>query len=155
MPAVFRTRIMRDVEAEGEGNRDLVAGVSYVCRGPSRERGMSARRVPMTDDAVDDSDDPGPAGAGVERGRLDELRASARGWQGIQLAVLGFIGLCGVLQRGGRSIPRWIQILAGIAALVALGLALRGGISGRPRRVPATVDAAAMSRKTSRAPSDV
>jgi hypothetical protein len=57
------------------------------------------------------------------RGRLDELRASARGWQGIQIAVLGFIGLCGVLQQGNASTPRWIQILAGIAALVALALA--------------------------------
>ncbi len=58
-----------------------------------------------------------------DRGGLDELRSSARGWQGIQLAVLGFIGLCGVLQRGDAGIPHWIQILAGIAALVALGLA--------------------------------
>jgi type IV secretory pathway VirB2 component (pilin) len=79
----------------------------------------------MTDDAVEHPDpaDPAAAGAGGQRGGLDELRASARGWQGIQLAVLGFIGLCGVLQRGDSGIPHWIQVLAGIAALVALGLA--------------------------------
>ena len=59
----------------------------------------------------------------AERGRVDELRTSARGWQGIQLAVLGFIGLCGVLQQNDSSIPHWLQILAGLAALVALGVA--------------------------------
>jgi hypothetical protein len=34
----------------------------------------------------------------VGDGRLAELRTSARGWHGVQLAVLGFIGLCAVLQ---------------------------------------------------------
>ena len=35
--------------------------------------------------------------------RLTELRNSARGWHGVQLAVLGFIGLCGVLQSGAAD----------------------------------------------------
>jgi hypothetical protein len=30
--------------------------------------------------------------------RLQELSASARGWHTIQMAVLGFIGICGVLR---------------------------------------------------------
>lgn len=50
--------------------------------------------------------------------RLTELRTSARGWHGVQLAVLGFIGLCGVLQSGaGADNPRWLQVLAGLLAL--------------------------------------
>ena len=55
--------------------------------------------------------------------RLAELRTSARGWHGVQLAVLGFIGLCGVLQREGTGTPGWLQITTGILILVALALA--------------------------------
>jgi hypothetical protein len=55
---------------------------------------------------------------------LDEtVRASARGWQGVQLAALGFVGLCGVLQQDGSDgNPRWLQVLAGVLVLVALAL---------------------------------
>jgi lysylphosphatidylglycerol synthetase-like protein (DUF2156 family) len=56
--------------------------------------------------------------------RIGELRTSARGWHGVQLAVLGFIGLCGVLQRnGGSDAPHWLQVLAGLLALTAFGIA--------------------------------
>jgi hypothetical protein len=55
---------------------------------------------------------------------LAELRASARGWQSLQLAVIGFIGLCGVLQDGRPDNPKWIQVWAGLLALAALVLAL-------------------------------
>lgn len=55
--------------------------------------------------------------------RLAELRASARGWHGVQLAVLGFIGLCGVLQGGDEGLPRWLQVLAGGLVLAALAVA--------------------------------
>ena len=56
--------------------------------------------------------------------RLAELRVSARGWHGVQLAVLGFIGLCGVLeQNAGKGNPSWLQWLAGLLVLVAFGLA--------------------------------
>jgi hypothetical protein len=55
--------------------------------------------------------------------RLAELRASAKGWHGAQLAVLGFIGLCGVLQQSSSSEPRWLQVLAGLLVLAALALA--------------------------------
>ena len=55
--------------------------------------------------------------------RLGQLRASARGWHGVQLAVIGFIGLCGVLQGGRPDNPMWIQVLAGVLALAALVVA--------------------------------
>lgn len=58
----------------------------------------------------------------TEQDRLSELRSSARGWQGVQLAALGFIGLCGVLRSGSDTNPRWLQITAGVLILVALVL---------------------------------
>jgi hypothetical protein len=51
---------------------------------------------------------------------LAQLRSSARGWHSVQLAVIGFIGLCGVLQGGSSDNPMWIQVLAGVLALAAL-----------------------------------
>lgn len=52
---------------------------------------------------------------------LDELRGSAKGWQAIQFALLGFIGICGVLKGVGTSSgPRWLEISAGIIILLAL-----------------------------------
>ena len=55
---------------------------------------------------------------------LAELRTSARGWHGVQLAVLGFIGLCGALQGGGGDDrPGWLQDLAAVLVLGALALA--------------------------------
>jgi hypothetical protein len=55
---------------------------------------------------------------------LAELRTSARGWHGVQLAVLGFIGLCGALNDGGGAgIPGWLQQLTAVLVLVALALA--------------------------------
>jgi hypothetical protein len=55
--------------------------------------------------------------------RLAELRASAKGWHGVQLAVIGFIGLCGVLQGGRPDNPVWLQVWAGVLAVTALVLA--------------------------------
>ena len=56
--------------------------------------------------------------------RLAELRVSARGWHGVQLAVLGFIGLCGVLEQGsGADNPSWLQLLSGVLVLAALAFA--------------------------------
>lgn len=53
-----------------------------------------------------------------------DLRTSARGWHGVQLAVLGFVGLCGVLRSGGPAdAPRGVQVAAGVLALCALGAA--------------------------------
>ena len=58
-----------------------------------------------------------------QAGRTDELRASAAGWQRIQIALLGFIGLCGVLKGTGASEPRPIQVIAAILILLALLIA--------------------------------
>lgn len=68
--------------------------------------------------------DDDPATARQER--LAELRGSAKGWHGVQLAALGFIGLCGVLQTGESSEPMALQVLAGILVLVAFVLACVG-----------------------------
>jgi hypothetical protein len=55
---------------------------------------------------------------------VDELRTSARGWHGVQLAVLGFIGLCGALQSGSEgSGPGWLQRAAAVLVLAALAVA--------------------------------
>jgi hypothetical protein len=64
------------------------------------------------------SDVPTPAA-----GRLAELRNSARGWHGVQLAVIGFIGLCGVLKPQDAAAPKWVEDLAAVLALAALVLA--------------------------------
>ena len=58
--------------------------------------------------------------------QLVELRVSARGWHGIQLAVIGFVGVCGVMQDGRPDNPTWLQVCAGILVLVALVLARAG-----------------------------
>jgi hypothetical protein len=62
----------------------------------------------------------------AEPSRLEQLRASARGWHGVQLAIIGFIGFCGVLQDGRPDNPEWLQVWAGILAVVALVLACAG-----------------------------
>ncbi len=66
---------------------------------------------------MSDADAEGPSS------RLSELRVSARGWHGIQLAVIGFIGFCGVLQNGRPDNPTWLQVWASILVLLALVLA--------------------------------
>lgn len=58
--------------------------------------------------------------------RLAELRASAKGWHGVQLAALGFIGLCGVIQTGDSTDPWALQVISGILVLVAFVLACAG-----------------------------
>ena len=54
-----------------------------------------------------------------------QVHASAREWHKLQLGVLGFVGLCGVLRGdSGSGRPLWLQDLSGIAALAGLVLAL-------------------------------
>jgi hypothetical protein len=73
-----------------------------------------------------------PSEAGTARQpaveRQEELSASARGWHTIQMAVLGFIGICGVLRTTGSSpAPRaveWLAAALAVAALVAACLAV-------------------------------
>lgn len=63
---------------------------------------------------------------GVPHGEapLAALQSSARGWHGIQLAVLGFIGLCGVLQgNAGKDNPEWVRDTAAVLVLGSLVLA--------------------------------
>ena len=53
--------------------------------------------------------------------KANDLRASALGWPKLQFAVLGFIGLCGVLKGIGPSGgPHTLQIVAAILILLAL-----------------------------------
>jgi hypothetical protein len=54
-------------------------------------------------------------------GEITQIRASAVAWQKIQFAVLGFIGLCGVLKGTGTSGgPRNLQIAAAVLIVLAL-----------------------------------
>lgn len=54
---------------------------------------------------------------------LVRLAESARGWHTIQLAVLGFIGICGVLHNAVAAAPGWVQVIAAILAAIGLVLA--------------------------------
>lgn len=63
--------------------------------------------------ATDRADDADP---------LEELAAAARGWHRIQLAVLGFIGFCGILWDGDSITGAGVQW--GVVALVALAFVL-------------------------------
>src|SRR5690242_4233722 len=60
---------------------------------------------------------------------LQKLSASARGWHTIQMAVLGFIGICGVLRTTDSPAPRaiqWLSAALAVAALAAASLAIFG-----------------------------
>jgi hypothetical protein len=80
--------------------------------------------------------------AGTEAVESASTRDSARGWHQIQLAVLGFVGLCGVLQRGRPENPMWLQTLAAVLIFGALAAALFaifvvGRVAWPPARPPA------------------
>ena len=68
----------------------------------------------------DEASVPRPAAASGDR--LETLSASARGWHTIQMAVLGFIGICGIL-RTSSAAPHAVQWLAGALAVAALAVA--------------------------------
>ncbi len=75
--------------------------------------------------------EPSEAGAtrqaAVPADRLGELSASARGWHTIQMAVLGFIGICGVLRTTSSPAPhavQWVAAGLAVAALAAACLAI-------------------------------
>ncbi|MFE9631104.1 hypothetical protein [Streptomyces sp. NPDC006463] len=68
-------------------------------------------------------DRPTPDPQSASRGA--QVQASARGWHTVQLAVFGFIGICGVLKSGGSSpAPRGIEEVAGLLVLAALAVAV-------------------------------
>ena len=69
----------------------------------------------------DEASAPPSAGASAEQ--LQRLSASARGWHTIQMAVLGFIGICGILRTASSSAPRPVQWLAAALAVAALAVA--------------------------------
>jgi hypothetical protein len=54
------------------------------------------------------------------------LQQAAREWQKLQLAVLGFVGLCGVLGGDASSHPQWLRDVSGLAALAGLVVAILG-----------------------------
>jgi len=51
------------------------------------------------------------------------LASTAKGWHSMQMGVLGFIGLCGVLQSGNSGIPGWLESLSGLLAGVSFVVA--------------------------------
>ncbi len=55
--------------------------------------------------------------------RLERISSSARGWHTIQMAVLGFIGICGVLRSASSPAPHAVQWLAAALAVAALAAA--------------------------------
>ena len=71
--------------------------------------------------------EPSEAGAGnvaaAPADRLEKLSSSARGWHTIQMAVLGFIGICGILRTASSPAPRAVQWLAAALAVAALAAA--------------------------------
>jgi hypothetical protein len=62
-------------------------------------------------------------GQGGPGDAMQRLSSSAQGWHTIQMAVLGFIGICGVLRSSSSSISTPVQIIAAILAVTALAVA--------------------------------
>ncbi|MCX2181173.1 hypothetical protein KV205_11600 [Streptomyces sp. SKN60] len=85
----------------------------------------------------------------------DRLQTSARGWLTLQLAVLGFAGLCGALKSGGTGgsgAPRAVEAVAGVLVLPALGVAcaatyLVARIAWPVRTPPPTADVVRTGRR--------
>jgi hypothetical protein len=86
---------------------------------------------------------------------LERLSGSARGWHAIQLAVLGFIGICGVLRTADTAVPAGVQLLAGILAVAALLIAcaavfMVGGVAFPIDAARAAASPAAIGQATAR-----
>ncbi|MEU1230923.1 hypothetical protein [Streptomyces sp. NPDC005828] len=82
------------------------------------------------------------------------LQTSARGWLTLQLATLGFAGLCGALKSGGTGgsgAPRAVEAAAGVLVLLALGVACAATyLVARiawPVHAPQTADAVRAGRR--------
>ena len=80
----------------------------------------------------DHTDDPPARGAppeieGGAEPALEALSASARGWHRIQLAVLGFIGFCGILWEGDDTAGALVQYV-GLALIVTAFVLAMGSI---------------------------
>jgi hypothetical protein len=72
---------------------------------------------------MDPDEASAPPSAGAPAEQLQRLSASARGWHTIQMAVLGFIGICGILRTASSPAPRPVQWLAAALAVAALAVA--------------------------------
>lgn len=89
-------------------------------------------------------------------GRRGGLAASARGWHRVQLAALGFIGLCGVLWSVGESSApqgvNWLAAAFALAAIVLQGLAIYvvGTVAYPFYGVPDVADTATQAAKSQR-----
>ncbi len=68
---------------------------------------------------------PSPAPTTID-GRMEKLSETARGWHTVQMAVLGFVGICGILHTADSAVPRGIQVIAAVLAAGAFVLGLAG-----------------------------
>ena len=66
----------------------------------------------------------GTGSAGAAGPDLEALSESARGWHRIQLAVLGFIGFCGILWEGDAATPSVVQYAGLVLIVTAFALAV-------------------------------
>lgn len=99
-----------------------------------------------------------PTPAGVSAPDLEALSASARGWHRIQLAVLGFIGFCGILWEGDPANPAAVQyaglvLIATAFVLAVVSILLVGRVAhpvGGPTAEAAAATAAHRTRRLRR-----
>jgi hypothetical protein len=85
----------------------------------------------------------------ASRADTEQLRTSARGWHGVQLAVLGFIGLCGALHDAeAASGPPWVQLLAAVLVILALVVACFATALVAAEAWPVRVSAGSAERPT-------
>ena len=102
-----------------------------------------------------------PGGAPRPGAGADRLSAAARGWHTVQLAVLGFVGICGVLRStAAAEAPRVVQWLAlGLAvaafAIACLAVLLVAGLAYPIRSADAAPDGAELRRGAARLRSGV
>ena len=126
--AVRREKSTRVLAPRSDGGPGLAHGSRRQPMIIPPRDGVSSRtgiRVPVErSDVVIDQDlsDGDASVARTSERRLHKLRESAKGWHTLQLGVFGFVGLCGILKSGDSSAPRRVQILAGLLALLALGI---------------------------------
>lgn len=82
---------------------------------------------------------------------LSGVQGSAREWHKLQLAALGFVGLCGVLKGdSGGDLPLWLQTTSGVLILVALGAAGIAVLLVASVAWPLTAEAEVSTRAASR-----
>src|SRR5947207_3434685 len=83
---------------------------------PTSAASLACRSRIVNDQAADFAAQPVTAPADG----LEKLSASARRWHTIKMALLGFIGICGIVRTAGSPAPHTIQWLATALAFAAL-----------------------------------